>query len=59
MKLFKSIDLYGKLPKGLAEPTNSGAVLSVFTMIALALLIFTEIIVAILDVFCGLGMGHD
>jgi len=46
MKLFKHIDLYGKLPKGLAEPTNSGAVVSVFTMVTLALLILTEVVVS-------------
>ena len=56
MKLFKSIDLYGKLPKGLAEPTNSGAVVSVFTMVALGLLIFTEIIVLPFTYFSRNGL---
>ncbi|CAK93028.1 unnamed protein product (macronuclear) [Paramecium tetraurelia] len=42
MKLLKSIDLYGKVPKGLAEPTSSGAVVSIITLILLALMIINE-----------------
>jgi hypothetical protein len=45
MKLLKAIDLYGKVPKGLAEPTSSGAVVSVLTLIFLGLMIFNEFIV--------------
>ena len=45
MKLLKSIDLYGKLPKGLAETTSFGALMSVITMIFLGLMIFSEFIV--------------
>lgn len=45
MKLLKAIDLYGKIPKGLAEPTNSGAVVSIITLILLGLMIINEVIV--------------
>ena len=47
MKLLKSIDLYGKLPKGLAETTSFGALMSVITMVFLGLMIFSEFIVLI------------
>jgi len=46
MKLFKAIDLYGKIPKGLAEPTSSGAVVSIVTLLLLALLLVTEFTVS-------------
>lgn len=45
MKLLKAIDLYGKIPKGLAEPTSSGAVVSIITLIFLGLMIMNEVIV--------------
>lgn len=45
MKLLKAIDLYGKIPKGLAEPTSSGAVVSILTLIFLGLMIMNEMIV--------------
>ncbi|CAD8068774.1 unnamed protein product [Paramecium sonneborni] len=44
MKLLKAIDLYGKIPKGLAEPTSSGAVVSIITLIFLGLMIMNEVI---------------
>ncbi|CAD8059257.1 unnamed protein product [Paramecium primaurelia] len=44
MKLLKAIDLYGKIPKGLAEPTSSGAVVSIITLILLGLMIMSEVI---------------
>lgn len=48
LKFFKAIDLYGKIPKGLAEPTSTGAAVSVVTLVCLALLIMSEFIVRIL-----------
>ena len=45
MKLLKTIDLYGKLPKGLAEPTDSGAVMSILTIIFLFMMVLSELIV--------------
>ena len=44
-RFFKAIDLYGKIPKGLAEPTNTGAAVSVVTLVCLALLVMSEFIV--------------
>lgn len=43
-KILKSVDLYGKLPKGLAEPTSSGAIVSMITMVVLTLMIISELI---------------
>ena len=45
MQLQKSIDLCRKLPKGLAETTSFGGLMSVITMIFLGLMIFSEFIV--------------
>ena len=45
MQLRKSIDLCRKLPKGLAETTSFGGLMSVITMIFLGLMIFSEFIV--------------
>lgn len=45
MKLLKSIDIYGKIPKGLAEPTSSGAVVSIITLLFLGLMIVNEFLV--------------
>ena len=45
VRLLKSIDLYGKLPKGLAEPTDSGAIVSIITIVFLILMLFSELIV--------------
>jgi len=55
-RFFKTIDLYGKLPKGLSEPTNSGAVVSVVTMVVLTLMVLTEIFVKI-KIRVNIGMG--
>lgn len=44
-RILKSVDLYGKLPKGLAEPTSSGAIVSMITMVVLTLMIISELIV--------------
>jgi hypothetical protein len=46
-RILKSVDLYGKLPKGLAEPTSSGAIVSMITMVVLTLMIISELIVKI------------
>lgn len=46
IRLLKSIDLYGKIPKGLSEPTDSGAIMSVATIVLLVLLLFNELIVS-------------
>jgi hypothetical protein len=46
-RFFKAIDLYGKLPQGLAEATSSGAIVSVITMGFLGLMLITELIVTI------------
>jgi hypothetical protein len=48
-KFFKKVDLYGKLPSGLAEPTMSGAAVSMVTMAFLALMVISELIVNILN----------
>lgn len=42
MKLLKAVDLYGKIPKGLAEPTSSGAIVSIITLVFLVLMILSE-----------------
>ena len=44
-RFLKAIDLYGKIPKGLAEPTDSGAIVSIVTMSLISLMILTEVIV--------------
>ena len=44
-RFLKSIDLYGKLPKGIAEPTSSGAIVSMVTIVLMTLMLIYEIIV--------------
>ncbi len=59
-KFFKAIDLYGKLPKDLAEATSSGAIMSVITFVFLGLLLFTEILNFItLDVKSDIIVNED
>jgi hypothetical protein len=59
-KFLKSIDLYGKLPKDLAESTSSGAIMSVVTFVFLGLLLFTEIFSFIdLDVKSDIIVNED